>query len=214
FAYEYLSEKKYLRFLVLVLLAGSFHITSLFAGIMLIISRFIKPTYKNLMISIFIVIVGYFSYKYLLTQFFTYSSIFSEYEKYLYLQDSYLDREYRVYSIIIYAIVFISLSMIILTKQKGLKDILQSRYEMISLLFIGIIINIIAIDYWVINRVALYMYQFIIVLIPAFLKVKMDRNEKKISVFLIIFIMINWFILFTILSGNNVSSTYRTYLFK
>src|SRR5699024_66791 len=91
FAYEYLSEKKYLRFLVLVLLAGSFHITSLFAGIMLIISRFIKPTYKNLMISIFIGIVGYFSYKYLLTQFFTYSSIFSEYEKYLYLQDSYLD---------------------------------------------------------------------------------------------------------------------------
>lgn len=214
FSYEFLIEKKHLKFILITALAAIFHTTSILAALLLILSRFIKPTYKNLFYSILIGIVGYIFYKYLLLKIFSYNTIFSKYENYISAQDGSLLRGLRIYSIIGYAIVFILLTFIILSKNNNLKKVLKERHQMISLLFIGIVINIIAIDYWVLNRIALYMYQFIIVLLPAYFTVQMNKQERLISIFIISMIFINWFIIFFIFGGNNISHTYNTYLFK
>lgn len=215
FSYEYLIDKKYLKFVLLVGLAGVFHVTSLFAALLLVISRYIKPSYKNLLLSILIGTVGLFTYKYILSNLFRYNTVFSVYKNYILFQDSgILDRDYRVYSIVGYVFVFIILTFIILSKKNNLKSILDKKYNMISLLFIGIIINIIAIDYWVLNRISLYMYQFIIVILPAYLKVKMNKKERLINSCLIVFIIFGWFFIFIAFGGNNLSYTFKTYLLK
>lgn len=214
FSYEYLIEKKYIKFVLITMLAGIFHITAIIAAFLLVISRFIKPTYKNLFRSIIIGIVALITYKFFLVELFSYNTIFSKYESYLLIQDSKLNRNVRVYSVIGYAFVFILISFILLSKNKNLKSIMKEKHKMISLLFIGIIINILAIDYWVLNRIALYMYQFIIVLLPAYLKVKMNKKERLINTLIISFILINWFIVFFLTGGNNTWHTYDTYLFK
>lgn len=215
FAYEYLIKKKFGKFTVLIAVAGTFHLTSILVGLLLVCSNFIKPTFKNLIISIITGIIGYFTYKFILFKVFAYNTIFSKYEKYLLLQESgEFDRQYRELSIIGYAGIFILLSIILLKYKEELKVILNGRINMISLLFIGITISIISIDYWVLNRIALYLYQFIITLIPALFCVLKDKKEKTIYFVFIVLMLISWFIFFVILAGNNYSYTYKTYLFK
>lgn len=214
-AYEQLIKQKKTRFLILIVLAGVFHITAIVGGLLIYISRYIKPTFRNLLISIFVGIIGYFSYKLILLKLFSYNTIFSKYEMYLIYQDiSVSSREARELSIIGYVIVFTLITIILLNYKMQLKEILKERYRMISMLFIGIAISIISIDYWVINRIALYLYQFIIVLIPAFFKINMPKKEKQMYTIVFTLIMVGWFFVFFIIGGNNLSFTYKTYLFK
>lgn len=75
----------------------------------------------------------------------------------------------------------------------------------------GIAISIFAINNWTINRIALYLYQFVITIIPALFAVKYTPKEKKAYMFLVIILLVSACLFLTIFAAENEYYSYQTY---
>ena len=62
YAYNCFVKNKKIKFILFTLLASIFHTTAIIVGVLIVLARKIKPTYKNLLIFILIGVIGLFAY--------------------------------------------------------------------------------------------------------------------------------------------------------
>lgn len=209
-AFLLLIKGKKLTYIILNILAYSFHPTSIIAGILMAISLKIKPTIKNLVIS---VCLGSLFLILLNTIGPTVISNISFLRKYsVYIGNTNFtsmikENLYVVGTVIIYFI----FTLQFIKNKEIIKEESESNYKLISLFIIALPISIIAVGCWPINRMALYMYQYVILLIPALLKIKSKEKIKNKYILIMFCLMIVWSMFFTIFSGENEYYQYKTY---
>ncbi|WP_153056368.1 EpsG family protein, partial [Streptococcus suis] len=78
----------------------------------------------------------------------------------------------------------------------------ERRYREIIFLIIGLAINILSIRQWIINRIAVYFYQFIILILPTMFSSLEVENKKRLKILLYI-IMFIYMIFISIFLGEN-----------
>lgn len=204
-SYNFVSKKKYFKFILLILLASMFHKTAIIAGILILISRKIKPSIRNLFIANVIGIL-------LLLLFSPLVSLIDSFipDKYLnYIIFNYGGMLKQTLSIVGYVIFYNVASLILITKSEKIKEVSFDYYKMISTIIIAIPISIIAIKCWPINRISLYLYTFIIILLPIIYNGKQILGKFKLLISLVVII---WFSFLNIFGGDNEYYSYDTYL--
>lgn len=85
----------------------------------------------------------------------------------------------------------------------------ERRYREIIFLIIGLAINILSIRQWIINRIAVYFYQFIILILPTMFSSLEFENKKRLKIILYI-IMFIYMIFISIFLGENEYFSYNT----
>lgn len=209
-AYECLARNKKIKFILLTLLASTFHTTAIIAAVLMILSRFIKPTYKNLWICIFIGIISVLLYN-VMGNILASIPILARYQAYFVNTLTYSSMLKETIGVAVYAIVYIVITMLILSKREEIKENNLEVYKRIPLLMVGITISIFSINNWTINRIALYLYQFVIVILPSLFSLKYTQRGKKIYIFMILLILVTSCFFLTIFASNNQYYQYKTY---
>lgn len=209
-AYEFLAKNKKVKFVFLTLLAFTFHTTAIIAAILMVFSRFINPSYKNLWICVLIGIISAFLYN-ILGSVLGSIPILARYQRYFVNTASYFSMIKETIGVICYAISYIAITLLILTKKEEIKENNLEVYRRISLLMLGITISIFAINNWTINRIALYLYQFVIVILPTLFSLKYTIKGKKIYIFMILLILVTSCSFLTIFAAENEYYQYKTY---
>ncbi len=107
--------------------------------------------------------------------------------------------------------IYIAIVAILISKKEEIKETNEEAYKRIPLLIVGIAISIFAINNWTINRIALYLYQFITTIMPALFAVKYTPKEKKGYMFLVIILLVSSCLFLTIFAAENEYYSYQTY---
>ena len=213
--YSFLKKKRYVGYIILVLVASKFHITAILAGILIFFGTKILPTHKNLRRFVLIGVVVCVLYSFVIPLIIRNVPFLSRYETYLYLERSTTTIIRGAINIVSYIIVYGILTIILLKRKQYLKEIANKEedysYEQISFLFIAIMISIVSIRNQTINRVALYFYQFIVFMIPSLFKTKFNYNDKKTYLSILVIIFLSWFCFNNIFGAENRYYDYSTY---
>ena len=106
-------------------------------------------------------------------------------------------------------VIYAVLIYIILKYRGNVKAINKKRYHEIVFLIIGLAINVIAIRQWIINRIAIYFYQFIILILPCIFE-NMDFNKKRKLKIAIYSLMFLYMIFSSVFLGENEYYSYNT----
>ena len=107
------------------------------------------------------------------------------------------------------AIMYLFLLYNIINKREQIKNLNQARYFEITFLIIGLCINIASVRIWIVQRIALYFYQFIILVLPVMLRTIEPSRRTRVK-------RIMWFIMFLFLiflgifMGENEYYSYNT----
>lgn len=187
FAYDALLEKKNVKYVCLCLFACLFHVTAIFPT--LLFPLVIKIKMDKRAIYIFVGICLAITASLPVTMRFFANASFLGYTKYFenfatYSQAS-VGKTYAIGSFIAYMIIFIC--------AYKFKDLLFKNdyisYSYLALLSAGLIINALAFNFWLLIRVSLYFYQFVIFLVPNIIsQVNPSRRQLRyIKVALIVF---------------------------
>jgi peptidoglycan/LPS O-acetylase OafA/YrhL len=210
YAYEALTKNKKIKFVLATLVAATFHTTAIIAAILMVISRKMKPSYKNLLFCILIGVIGLFAYN-IMGNIISHISLLERYQTYFINTTTYSSMIKETIGVVIYALVYIAIAAILISKKEQIKEIDEEAYKRIPLVMIGIAISIFAINNWTINRIALYLYQFVITIMPALFAVKYTPKEKKTYMFLVIILLVAACLFLTIFAAENEYYSYQTY---
>lgn len=199
------QNKKYLRALLFGILGIYFHITSLIVIFLMVISIKIRPTKINFYLSCICGILSLFFYKEVINIFFCVFPFLNGFAKYLTWERNIQLR--LILAVSLNTFLYIILTYLLI-KYKNLiiKNSLM-KYKMISLMILAIPINIISLQIWILFRISLFFYQFIIILIPTIF----DRVLKK-HIFFYMTIISIFCVLNSIFLGDNEYYNYFTYL--
>lgn len=209
-AYEFLAKNKKVKFVLLTLLAATFHTTAIIAAILMVFSRIIKPSYKNLWICVLVGIVSIFLYN-VMGNILGYISILARYQKYFINTSTFSSMLKETIGVAGYAIIYTLITIVVLTKKEKIKEDNPEVYKRIPLLMLGVTTSIFAINNWTINRIALYLYQFVIVILPTLFSLKYTIKGKKIYIFMILLILVTSCSFLTIFAAENEYYQYKTY---
>lgn len=209
-AYEYLVKNSKIKFAIATLIASTFHTTAIIVAILMVISRKIKPSYKNLLICILIGVIGLFTYN-VMGNLVGHLSFLERYHTYFINTTTYSSMIKETIGVAIYALVYIAIVAIFISKKEQIKEVDEEAYDKISLLMIGIAVSIFAINNWTVNRIALYLYQFVITIMPALFAVKYTPKEKKVYMFSIVIVLVTACLFLTIFAAENQYYSYQTY---
>ncbi|GAA2889382.1 EpsG family protein [Enterococcus casseliflavus] len=165
-AFYFLTKKKFLPFLVFVLLATSFHNTAF----IFIIAWFVyevKDNKKFLTLLSLLTIIGFSVFNYIFSFILSYFPTYS-----YYLNSSYMDGNTRTATILNILVSFVIILFIYLFKypKNKINDV------MFKLLLIGLSISIISIRFSLLDRVSDYFSVFSIILLPN--AIYMQKNKK------------------------------------
>lgn len=211
--YGFLKEKKYFGYVILTVIASKFHITAIIAGICIFLATKIEPNYKNFIKFILIGIIISIFYNVIAPFIINNMQILADYEEYLSLERSTTTIIRGTINVISYIIMYGILTIILLNKRKQIEELENNNcYREISFLFIAIMISIISIRNQTMNRIAMYLYQFIIFMIPSLFSLKYTIKAKKRYLTFFIFLFIGWFCLNNIVGAENRYYDYSTYL--
>ena len=210
YAYECLAKKKKTKFILATLVASTFHTTAIIAGVLMILARKIKPSYKNLLICIGIGIVGIFAYS-IIGNLMGSISALARYQTYFINTSTYSSMIKETMGTVGYALIYIAISVILISKKEEIKEYDEEVYTRIPLLMIGVAISIFSINNWTINRIALYLYQFVITMIPSLFCIKYTPKEKKSYLFMIVILLVGACLFLTIFAAENQYYSYHTY---
>lgn len=201
------KNKNLIKFSIFSILAVIFHYSALFAIVIIVIARKFKPTFSKFYLAIVSGItigLSLNSILYIITN--TISSA-SGYAKYIQWRRNNQLRlvlavfgMFLVYTIIVY---------FILKNKDKILDINKSRYEEIIFLIVGLGINAIALRQWIISRIAIYFYQFIILILPTMFSGMSKKKKSKIKLFLYIMMFV-YMIFSSIFLGENEYYSYNT----
>lgn len=186
-SYDYLIEKKYVRYILICFLACLFHSTALIPSIVFPIIGLIKLNDKVIKIisGVCIGIMALLPYS---IKFFSNITFLVD-EKYIDNFTSYsnslVGRIYVIGSLVVYIYIFS-----VCYKNRG--NILgkyDKSVSYLSLLAVGIFINFISINFWLAIRISLYFYQFVILALPNFIeKAEISKVVKRnIKIILLLF---------------------------
>lgn len=204
-AYHFLKNKKMVKYILFIFLACLFHPSAIFAGILILLSRKINPSFQSLLLMNMIGMIGFVLFTpvmQLLDQFIP--------NKYLnYIVFNYGGMMKQTLSVVGYVLFYNIMAFILINHRKKIKEENEEYYKMISMIILAIPISIVAIKCWPINRVAIYLYSFIIVLLPVIYNSKEILGKLKVLISVLIII---WFAFLNIFGGDNEYYDYNIYV--
>lgn len=210
YAYECLTKNKKTKFVIATLIAATFHTTAIIAAITMIVSRKIKPTYKNLAICILVGVLGFLAYN-IVGIVIGYIPFLERYQAYFTNTIVYSSMMKETIGTAGYALIFIAISVILISKKDEIREHSEEEYKRISMIILGTAISIFSINNWTINRIALYLYQFIIVIMPSLFSIKYTPKEKKSYRLMIVVLLLSACLFLTIFAADNEYYSYHTY---
>ncbi|MCH1941239.1 EpsG family protein [Holdemania massiliensis] len=206
-AYLNFNDKNYFKCLILSFLAVSFHYSAGIILIVMFLAKNIKPTFGKYRAAILAGIAGAVSLNLILTIFIKIIPSASGYAKYL---DWRRSGQLRLIAAVIgMSIIYALLTFLVLKYKDKIKTKNERRYKEIIFLIIGLCINIISIRQWIINRIAIYFYQFIILILPTMLGVLKSKERKKVKIVLYT-LMFLYMMFSSIFLGENEYYSYNT----
>ena len=206
-AYLNFNDKNYFECLILSFLAVSFHYSAGIVLIVMFLVKNIKPTFGKYRVAILAGIAGAVSLNLILTIFIKLVPSASGYAKYL---DWRRSGQIRLIAAVIgMGIIYAFLTFVILKYKEEIKLQNEHRYKEIIFLIVGLCINIISIRQWIINRVAIYFYQFIILILPTMLSVLKSKPRKKAKIVLYTLMFLYMFFS-SVFLGENEYYSYNT----
>ena len=107
------------------------------------------------------------------------------------------------------SVIYAFLLFWILKYKDRIKAVNETRFYEISFLAIGLCINIASIRIWVVQRVALYFYQFIILVVPTLFQSLKFKTRKRVKQ-IILLAMFMYLIFMGIFLGENEYYSYNT----
>lgn len=210
YAYEGLVKNRKIRFVIATLVASTFHTTAIIVALLMVVARKIKPSYKNLLVCILIGIVGIFVYN-IVGNVVGHISVLERYHTYFINTTTYSSMIKETIGTVGYALIYMAIAVILISKKDQIKEEDEEAYKRISLLMIGIAISIFSVNNWTINRIALYLYQFIVTIMPALFAVKYTPKEKKSYIIIIMTLLVVACLFLTIFAAENQYYSYQTY---
>lgn len=204
--YTSLKEKNKLKSLMYLFFAFLMHSTSLVIGLIIIISRKLKPSYSLLIYSIVIGLINLFFLKNI---YYFIAKIFPIFNKYSNYFEDILFVDRSISFMILIMIVFVTfIACLCLKNQKLIREISNDRYYDISLIIIGICFSITSYVFWPFNRFALYLYSFLILLMPVLFTVVSNKKRLFLKGCSLIYC-----IAFILFYDENLYRQYDTFLF-
>lgn len=188
-AYTYMQEKKFKTFLILVLIAFSFHTSAIVVMPIYLIAtkKYGQGSKKIILIISILAVVAYRPLMNLAMSI----GIGNAYEVYLSNYSSFDSRE-----IIIPIIKFIPIMLIISVYRKRLIKYNQSNVMYIYMIFIGFILQLTAINGPFIERISLYFSICQIIVLPQIIKMTSNKAENLIIKIFIIGYGLMYFIIY------------------
>lgn len=206
YAFFKLKEKKYLKYVLLCIFACFFHITAFFPALLFPIVTRIKYSKKVLFIGILFCGAIGLAIPYL-TPIFSVMKVFGFQDKYFSNLTSYSSDWRRILYVILDLCMYCVIFVLLYKKKKIIAEKSPITYSLIAVILTGVIINTLALRFWLIIRISLYFYQFAIFAIPNF--VEICKPTKKSLRLLKIALVIYAFI-YVITSGDNHYYAYHT----
>lgn len=212
--YSFLKKKRYIGYAVMIFLASKFHMTAVIAGILILIANKIKPNYRNLRICIIIGVLTSVLYNIVIPIIINNIPVLSKYSIYIGIERSYTTMLRGALNAISYVIMYLILTYMLIKNKEQIKDNSPENnygYEQISFLFLAIMISIVAIRNQTINRIGLYLYQFIIFIVPNLFYIKFDYRKRQIYLTTLIILLMGWYGFNNIIGAENRYYDYSTY---
>ncbi len=200
FAYDYLFKKKYVVYGGLCVLAVLFHVTALVPALLFPFADRIKlkvVIWPCLLMAIILPILGEYAANVSLFGYVKYFKHFSIYS------DAEIGKFYSIGCLAAYSALYITLKKY----SKRIREVSPKTYSYINLLAVGIAINAVAINFWLILRISLYFYQFSLFLIPNAIRIinPSQNKTRTIKVYFILFA-----IFYVLFSMDNHYFAYHT----
>jgi hypothetical protein len=177
-SFRYLKKRKFLMFIIIVLIASLFHLSALVFIIAYPIS-FFKFNYKYIFLSFFISIIFYTCFDKIL-QIFLY--LFPKYK--MYLTSIYFNSQIKLANIINTLLVFIILIFGIIIKNKKLFLSNESNQENIiyHIMNLALLFSLISLKISILGRFTMYFFMFSCIYIPnTIMKINSNRNRVIIT---------------------------------
>lgn len=206
-AYLVFKKHHFLRALLYALLAVMFHYSAAIILMVMFLVHRLKPSFAKFYLAIVGGTLSALTLNILFIIFFRLIPSASGYEKYIDWRRSGQIR--LIIAVLGMAVMHTILIYVILKYKETIKQESQERYSEIIFLIVGLAINIIAVRQWIINRIAVYFYQFILLILPTlFSSVPSDKRKKlKLLLYSIMFI---YMIFISIFLGENEYFSYNT----
>lgn len=203
-----IKEKKYILSIVLGILAVGFHSSSLIAIALIVLSFFVKATRRKLLVAIIIANI----IRLLIIPTFTFAQTVIPY---LSRYSGYIEQiqklgSTRIYiGILGYVVFFIAVEMYLLSCDEKDFDISLGYSQITTMVMFGIFLSIIATKLWVINRVSVYFYQFVIFLAPTIFNRKGKNNSLTITRIALSVVVLFWFGFINLYGCENLYNEYH-----
>ncbi|MDE6024407.1 MAG: EpsG family protein [Lachnospiraceae bacterium] len=192
------------------MIAIGFHTSAIVAIALIVIAEFIKPTFKSLLISVgtggFILLF----WKYIVLYILGNIPILNRYTGYVERSETLGDIVLRI-GVWGYIIVFTILATVFVAKRNEIKEISHTAYKQITLIILGIPLSMVAVKIWVVNRIAVYLYQFAIFIIPILWNIKYKHNSKAVVRVSLVLLLVAWLGFINIFGCEN---RYYSYSFQ
>ncbi len=207
--YNMLRQKSFIRCAIFAILAIIFHYTAIFALVIIGVVTVIKicPSRKLFFISLTLGALFALFLPQIIELIIRFVPSASGYEKYVNWRRNSQIR--LVLGVIGTSIMYAYLLFILIRNRMQIKALSETRYLEISFLIIGLCINLASTRIWVVQRIALYFYQFIILILPAMLQTfDLNRRRKvKRGLYVLMFV---YLIFSGIFIGENEYYSYNT----
>ena len=235
FCFEALNQKKYVRFVLLAILAESFHTTAIVAILILlfvksgIAKKILKPSYRNVILMVVLGLILKFS----TGLFLRIASKISFFSKYVgYLNATTLDgisRKYIMYGALIETVFIVGILFLSIWKKENKKSELIPETghlssvpldNVMSIIMLGLPLSIVGVSrtLWLANRFAKYQFQFLLVLVPSLVENHDSETNRtndvilKRNQWLFWGLMIIWHAIYAVLMLDNNRFQIATYL--
>lgn len=201
-----MKDHKIIRSVLSAILAVLFHYSALFAIVMIFILRIIKfrPSYKLLIISVVGGIILFAFLPQVIDQIMSAIPSSGGYANYM---DWRRNNQFRlIIAVAGMSLMYFILLIYLIRYKEQIKAINNDRYLEITFLIVGLCINIASIRIWVVQRVALYFYQFIILICPTlFESVRTKTIKRALLISMFVFLIFHG-----IFMGENEYYSYNT----
>lgn len=207
--YKMLREKYFIKSIIFAFFAILFHYSAIFAliiiGILTIME--IKPSYRFLFIGIVAGLLFALFLPQVIRLLITFIPSASGYEVYI---DWRRNNQIRmVLAMVGMCFIYTFLLVVIMKNRNLIRKENEMRYYEIVFLIIGLCINIASIRIWVVQRISLYFYQFIILILPTMFQGMEPETRKRTK--RLIYIMMFIYLMFSgMFLGENEYYSYNT----
>ena len=190
YSLDFIIERKWIKFVLIVLLASLFHTSAILFLAVLPIS-YMKIRESTIFYFFIAAIFGYFLFSDILAYFFS-TTIFSSYEHYS--EGKYFEGDTRLASVVnlILSLIFLQIAIVAYnrTTKSWRVSIEGKKYKLLLLLqFVTVVINVMCLKVNLLDRLAFYYSIFSIILIPNAIMLLPKKNRWFIGTSLLLILL-------------------------